>query len=65
MTAVLTRLIHKIAIQLQVLVVSCTICSSRSRRSVRRLLDTTSDVVLAGYFIVFVTVLFVEETAAR
>jgi hypothetical protein len=33
------RLIHKIAIQLQPVAESCTICSSRSRRPVRKLLD--------------------------
>jgi hypothetical protein len=41
MTAKLTRLTHKIAIQLN-LEKSCTICSSRSRRPVRKLLDTPS-----------------------
>jgi hypothetical protein len=38
----LTRLTHKIAIQLQLMAESCTICSSRSRRPVRKLLDTPS-----------------------
>jgi len=38
MEAKLTRLTHKIAIQL----LSCSICSSRSRRPVRKLLDTPS-----------------------
>jgi len=38
----LTRLTHKIAIQLHLMAVSCTICSSRSRRPVRKLLDTHS-----------------------
>jgi hypothetical protein len=41
MAAKLTRLIHKIAIQLHLAAESCTICSSRSRRTVRRLLDTS------------------------
>jgi hypothetical protein len=36
----LTRLTHKIAIQLHLVAESCTICSSRSRRPVRKLLDT-------------------------
>jgi hypothetical protein len=40
MAAKLTRLIHKIAIQLHLVAESCTICSSRSRRPVRELLDT-------------------------
>jgi len=38
----LTRLTHKIAIQLYLVAVSYTICGSRSRRSVRKLLDTPS-----------------------
>jgi hypothetical protein len=40
MAAKLTRLSHKIAIQLHLVVESCTLCSSRSRRPVRKLLDT-------------------------
>jgi len=40
MAAKLTRLTHKIAIQLYIVVESFTICSSRSRRPVRELLDT-------------------------
>jgi len=42
MTVKLTRPTHKIAIQLHLLAQSCTICSSRSRRPVRKLLDTSS-----------------------
>jgi len=42
MAAKLTRLIHKIAIQLHLVAGSYTICSSRSRRPVRNLLDTAS-----------------------
>jgi len=42
MVAKLTRLIHKIAIQLYLVAESCTICSSSSRRPVRKLLDTPS-----------------------
>jgi hypothetical protein len=42
MAAKLTRLIHKIAIQLHLVAESCTIWSSRSRRPVRKLLDTLS-----------------------
>jgi len=38
----LTRLIHKIAIQLYLVAESRIICSSRSRRPVRRSLDTPS-----------------------
>jgi hypothetical protein len=40
MAAKLTRLTHKIATQPHLVAESCTICSSRSRRSVRKLLDT-------------------------
>jgi hypothetical protein len=42
MAAKLTRLIHKIAIQLYLITEICTICNSRSRRPVRKLLDTAS-----------------------
>jgi hypothetical protein len=42
MAAKLTRLTHKMAIQLQPVAESCTICISRSRRPVRKLLDTPS-----------------------
>jgi hypothetical protein len=41
MAAKLTRLTHRIAIQLDLVAESCTICSSRARRPVRKLLDTT------------------------
>jgi hypothetical protein len=40
MAAKLTRLTHKIATQLHLVTESCTLCSSRSRRPVRKLLDT-------------------------
>jgi hypothetical protein len=50
MAAKLTRLTHKIAIQLHLVVESCTICSSRSRRPVRKLLDTPSYVSLSLFF---------------
>jgi len=42
MATKLTRLTHKIAIQLQLVAESCTICSSCSGRPVRKLLDTPS-----------------------
>jgi hypothetical protein len=42
MAATLNRLTHKIAIQLHLVAESCTICSSRSSRPVRKLLDTHS-----------------------
>jgi len=40
MEAKLTRLTHKIAIEVYLVAESGTICSSRSRRPVRKLLDT-------------------------
>jgi len=40
MAAKLTRLSHKIAIQLHLVAESCIICSSRSRRPDWKLLDT-------------------------
>jgi hypothetical protein len=42
MAAKLTRLTHKISIKLHLVAESSTICSSRSRRPVRKLLDTPS-----------------------
>jgi hypothetical protein len=42
MAAKLTRLTHKIAIQLHLVAKSSTICNSRSRPPVRELLDTLS-----------------------
>jgi len=46
MAAELNRLTHKIAIQLHRVVENCTICSSRSRRPVRKLLDRSSYTVI-------------------
>jgi len=40
--AKLTRLTHRIAIQLHLVAEGCNICSSRSRRPVRKLLDKPS-----------------------
>jgi len=42
MAAKLTRLTHNVALQLHLVAESCTICSSRSRRPVWKLLDTPS-----------------------
>jgi hypothetical protein len=42
MAAKLARLTHKIMIQLHLVAESCTICSSHSRRPIRKLLDTPS-----------------------
>jgi hypothetical protein len=57
MAANLTRLTHKIAIQLQLVAESCTICSSRSRRPVRKLLDTLSYSyqLFSSYFVIHTT----------
>jgi hypothetical protein len=48
MAAKLTILTHKIAIQLHLVAESCTICSSRSRRPVRKRLVTTSSRTALG-----------------
>jgi hypothetical protein len=40
MAAKLTRLTHQMAIQVHLVAESCTICNSRSRRPVRKFLDT-------------------------
>jgi len=42
MATKLARLTHKTALQLQLVAESSTICSSRPRRPVRKLLDTPS-----------------------
>jgi len=42
MVTKLTRLTHKIAIQLRLVAESCTICNSCSRWPVQKLLDTPS-----------------------
>jgi len=44
MATKLTRLTHKIAIQLHLVAENCTICSSRSRQPVRKLLITPSSI---------------------
>jgi len=42
----LTRLTHKTALQLHLVSGRCTICSSRFRRPVRKLLDTLSYITI-------------------
>jgi hypothetical protein len=49
MAAKLTRLAHKISIQLHIVAESSAICSSRSRRPVRKLLVIPSYVVMTWY----------------
>jgi hypothetical protein len=49
MAAKLTKLTHKIAIQMHVVAKTCTICSTRSGRPVRELLDTASYLFLFLY----------------
>jgi hypothetical protein len=49
MAAKFTRLTHKIAIQLHLGAEKCTICRSRSRRPVRKLVDTPSYKVRSSY----------------
>jgi hypothetical protein len=46
MAAKLTRLTHKIAVQLHLVSESCTICSFRSRGPVRKLLDTSTSYLI-------------------
>jgi hypothetical protein len=52
MAAKLTRLTHKIAIQLHLVAESWTICSSRSRQPVRKLLDTPSCTSIPPYVLI-------------
>jgi hypothetical protein len=47
MAAKLTRLTHKISTQLHLVAESSSICSSRSRRKVRKLMDTPSHLLLS------------------
>jgi len=49
MTAKLTRLTHKIVILLHPVTENCTICGSRSRQPVRKLLDTPSYLLLRSW----------------
>jgi hypothetical protein len=56
MAAKLAKLTHKIAVQLHLLAESCTICSSRSRRPVRKRLDTPSYIFIFDRLRVKVTV---------
>jgi hypothetical protein len=58
MAAKLTGLTHKIAIKPHLMAESCTICSSRSRRPVRKLLDTPSYVCLCVCVCVCVNIYF-------
>jgi hypothetical protein len=49
MATKLTRLTHKIAMQLLLVAENCTLCSFRSRLSVQKLLDTPSYKLLVVY----------------
>jgi len=53
MAAKFTRMTHKIAIQLFLVAESCTICSSSSRRPVRKLLGTPSYITHLQVFIAY------------
>jgi hypothetical protein len=48
MAAKLTRMTQKMAIQLHLVAENCTICSSRCRRPVRKLLDILSYHLVEG-----------------
>jgi hypothetical protein len=63
MAAKLTRLTHKIAIQLHLVAESSTICSSRSRRPVRKLLDTPSYIILMPRVIEFTDVCVLSNSS--
>jgi len=52
MAAKLTRLTHKIAIQLHPMAESCTICNSRSRWPVRKHLATPSYTISLRYILI-------------
>jgi len=54
MVTKLTTLTHKITIKLHLVAESCTICSSRSRLPVRKLLDTPSYVFSFYLFFIWV-----------
>jgi hypothetical protein len=56
MATKLTRLTHKTAIQLHLVAESCTICSSCSRRPVRKLLDIPSYIPTAAKLTTILTV---------
>jgi hypothetical protein len=56
MAAKLTRLTHKIAIQLYLVAESSTICSCRSRLPVRKLLDTPSYLSLIIIIIIIIII---------
>jgi len=59
MAAELTRLTHNIATQLHIVAEICIICSSSSRRLVRKLLDTHS------YFVLFLMIKLRRMTLVR
>jgi hypothetical protein len=61
MAANLTRLTHKIATKLHLVAESCTIYSSRSRRPIRKLLDTLSYVQMEQATIIMVTSGSIQE----
>jgi hypothetical protein len=56
MAAKLTRLAHKIAVQLHLVAESCTIYSSCSRRPVRKVLDTHSYVYVHVYICMYICI---------
>jgi hypothetical protein len=63
--AELTRLTHKIEIKLYLVPESCSICSSRSRRPVRKLLDTPSYVGWCAIFVIYLIHTTFRELAMR
>jgi len=59
MASKLTRVTHKIVIQLHLVAERCTIGSCRSRRPVPKLLDTPSYMLTCGPFTELLSMLFV------
>jgi hypothetical protein len=64
MAAKLTRLAHKMAIQLHLVTETCTIYSSCARRTVRKLLNTPSYTILAPSSRISISVPFLTEKKA-
>jgi len=60
MVAKLTRLTHKVAMQLHLVVESCSICSSHSRQSVWKLMGTPS--YKAPHYVAFSTLMLLPPS---
>jgi hypothetical protein len=58
MAAKLTQLTHKLAIQLHLVVESCTIFSTRCRRLFQKILDTPSYVAVSDILYIYIYIYF-------